>query len=287
MKSPQDRAGAARRWRQGTSSPPGLVGVWCPIPGPSTPHTAAWVSVGTETRWRQFHQRQAHRVYSCTSWVCFAGSNLGSPISLLTLLVISKAHFTTSFNDTPCSHLSPGSGGTWSRPLWDLRVFNFSVFLGSVRTFRCVLTLLICSERTFRTQGGIRILGQSSSVGSGFLINMKNCVTFDYMSKVLPFILQLKFIFLFVFWRSILTHQTFSTCRTLSSSSKVERPGSRCHGFEQAFPEVALRVTAAQGERAGGHFQPSRAVKPHKRGVWGRGSSGRFQPVRWWDTRRH
>lgn len=287
MKSPQDRAGAARRWRQGTSSPPGPVGVLCATPGPSTPHTVAWVSVGTGMRWRQFRQRQARCVYSCTSWVCFARSNLGSPISLLTLLVISKVHFTTGFNDTPCSHLCPGSGGTWSRPLWDLRVFNFSVFLGSVRTFRCVLTLLICSERAFRTQGGIRILGQSSSVGSEFLINMKNCVTFDYMSRVLPFILHLKFIFLFVFWRSILTHQTFIPAKCYRRRAKWRGPGSRCHGFEQAFPEVALRVTAAQGERAGGHFQPSRATKTRKKGVWGRGSSGRFQPVRWWDMRRH
>lgn len=37
--------------------------------------------------------------------VCFAGSNLGSAIKLLTLLVISEKHFTTDVNYIPFSHL--------------------------------------------------------------------------------------------------------------------------------------------------------------------------------------
>lgn len=109
-------------------------------PGPLRPHPAAWVSVGTDVGGRQLLQRRACGPSSCTWWVCSAGTERGSPTQLLTLLVLSKERFTTPFSNTPCSHLSPPPGGPWARPRWDLRVFNFSVFLGSGRMFRCVLT---------------------------------------------------------------------------------------------------------------------------------------------------
>lgn len=56
-------------------------------------------------------------------------SNLESPISLLTLQVISKKHFTTNFNYMPHYHLNSRLrlDGPDLVPLWDLRVSHFCV----------------------------------------------------------------------------------------------------------------------------------------------------------------
>ena len=72
----------------------------CPL------HAGVWVSQWGQ-KWRR-HYSVSGQLYLLAVFcllVCFAGSNLGSAIKLLTLLVISEKHFTTDVNYIPFSHL--------------------------------------------------------------------------------------------------------------------------------------------------------------------------------------
>lgn len=61
-----------------------------------------WVSQWGQ-KWRRHYFCFRSAVFCLL--VCFSGSNLGSAIKLLTLLVISEKHFTTDVNYIPFSHL--------------------------------------------------------------------------------------------------------------------------------------------------------------------------------------